>query len=382
MKKIIIISGTRADYGIYKPVAKELEKNNWDVSFLISGMHLTNIYGFSKSIIENDNFRIVGEVQSLFLENSKGNMARSVSLEIAGFTEILEKENPDFVLLLGDRGEMLAGAIACLYLGIKVAHLHGGEVSGTVDESIRHSITKLSSIHFCSTAQSKKRIIRMGEDSWRVFEVGAPRLDTILHEELPSFESVKRDKGWSINKKNYALLIFHPVVTEIEFIKNQINELIISLNEFKKPIICILPNSDAGGEVIRLAYQKNLEGKIYFVSNLNPEEYLTVLKNCLFLIGNSSSGIIEAASFSIPVINIGSRQNGRERSGNTIDVNNKHDEISKAIKTVQSGVFLDNNKKLTNVYGDGNTSKKIVDILNKILNDKESLKWIQKRIAY
>ncbi|EOF54308.1 TPA: UDP-N-acetylglucosamine 2-epimerase [Enterococcus faecium] len=382
MKKIIIISGTRADYGIYKPVAQQLIADNWDVSFLMSGMHLVKEHGYSKNVIKEDSFKTIGEVQSLFLENSKGNMARSVSLEIAGFTDVLERENPDFVLLLGDRGEMLAAAISCLYLGIKTAHLHGGEVSGTVDESIRHAITKLASIHFCATNQSKNRIIKMGENPWRVFEVGAPRIDSIIHEELPSFQNIKDKYSWSIEKKSYILLVFHPVVTEIENIEYQVSELIDGVKNVGLPILCILPNGDAGGDIIRSVYIEKNINNIYFIQNLTPEEYLTVLKECSFMIGNSSSGIIEAASFSIPVINIGSRQLGRERSGNIIDVEPSSSEILQAISKIQSKDFQEKVKNTVNVYGSGNTSEQIVEILNSILNEKESLKWIQKRIAY
>ncbi|HAP6817155.1 TPA: UDP-N-acetylglucosamine 2-epimerase, partial [Enterococcus faecium] len=271
MKKILIVSGTRADYGIYKPVAENLLQDNWDVSFVVSGMHLSHKYGFTKELILADGFRISGEVQSLFLENNKGNMARSVALEINGFTNIFEQTSPDFVLLLGDRGEMLAAAIACLYLGIKTAHIHGGEVSGTVDESIRHAITKIASVHFAATEKSKERLIKMGEDSWRVFPVGAPRIDTILNNRLPSFRDIKEKYHLKFEKKKYVLQVFHPVVTELENIEKQILALINSMEQQSQPIICILPNSDAGSEIIRKMYQKYLKTDIIYITNLEPE---------------------------------------------------------------------------------------------------------------
>ncbi|WP_165003230.1 MULTISPECIES: UDP-N-acetylglucosamine 2-epimerase [unclassified Enterococcus] len=382
MKKIFIVSGTRADYGIYKPVAEELKRSNWDVSFVVSGMHLAHQYGFTKEIILKDGFKIVGEVQSLFLENTKGNMARSVSLEISGFTNIFEQHNPDFVLLLGDRGEMLAAGIACLYLGIKTAHIHGGERSGTVDESIRHAVSKLSSVHFTATKKSKERLLKMGEDSWRIFSVGAPRIDTILNSKLPSFESIQKKYNFNFEKKEYILQVFHPVVTELENIEKQVLTLIKAMKNESVPIICILPNSDAGSEIIRKIYQENFISNIIYISNLNPEEYLTVLKECRFMIGNSSSGIIEAASFKIPVINLGTRQNGREQSPNIINANLEVNEIETALKYVQNPVFLNKLSNVVNIYGDGRSAKRIVKILNKILDEKEELKWIQKKIAY
>ncbi|HDL1057004.1 TPA: UDP-N-acetylglucosamine 2-epimerase (hydrolyzing) [Enterococcus faecium] len=382
MKKILIVSGTRADYGIYKPVAENLLQDNWDVSFVVSGMHLSHKYGFTKELILADGFRISGEVQSLFLENNKGNMARSVALEINGFTNIFEQTSPDFVLLLGDRGEMLAAAIACLYLGIKTAHIHGGEVSGTVDESIRHAITKIASVHFAATEKSKERLIKMGEDSWRVFPVGAPRIDTILNNRLPSFRDIKEKYHLKFEKKKYVLQVFHPVVTELENIEKQILALINSMEQQSQPIIGILPNSDAGSEIIRKMYQKYLKTDIIYITNLEPEEYLTILKECKFMIGNSSSGIIEAASFKIPVINLGTRQNGREQSKNIINANLNENEIETALNKIQDPQFIKSLKNVKNIYGDGNSSRRITKTLNQILNDGEDIKWIQKQIAY
>lgn len=382
MKKILIVSGTRADYGIYKPVAENLLQDNWDVSFVVSGMHLSHKYGFTKELILADGFRISGEVQSLFLENNKGNMARSVALEINGFTNIFEQTSPDFVLLLGDRGEMLAAAIACLYLGIKTAHIHGGEVSGTVDESIRHAITKIASVHFAATEKSKERLIKMGEDSWRVFPVGAPRIDTILNNRLPSFRDIKEKYHLKFEKKKYVLQVFHPVVTELENIEKQILALINSMEQQSQPIISILPNSDAGSEIIRKMYQKYLKTDIIYITNLEPEEYLTILKECKFMIGNSSSGIIEAASFKIPVINLGTRQNGREQSKNIINANLNENEIETALNKIQDPQFIKSLKNVKNIYGDGNSSRRITKTLNQILNDGEDIKWIQKQIAY
>lgn len=382
MNKIIIVSGTRADYGIFIPVAKLLDINDWDVSFAISGMHLSHKFGYTKQIIENDGFRICGEVQSIFLENSKGNMARSLSLEVAGFTSIFEKEIPEFILLLGDRGEMLAAAISAMYLGIKIAHIHGGEVSGTVDESIRHAISKLASIHFASTEKSAERLLKMGEDSWRVFRVGAPRLDSIMHSKIPDFESIKRKYGWNLEVKEYVLQVFHPVVTELEEIEFQIMELISSIKKTKLPVLCILPNADAGGDIIRNEYKKWKGHTVVYASNLEPDEYLRVLKECLLMVGNSSSGIIEAASYNVPVVNLGSRQSGREQSENTINSNLIQKDIDTAIKTALSKKFQCQIKNSPNIYGDGTASDHIVKILNNISKDRDKKKWIQKQIAY
>ncbi|MDT2573629.1 UDP-N-acetylglucosamine 2-epimerase [Enterococcus raffinosus] len=382
MKKIVIITGTRADYGIYRPVAKELVRDGWDVSFLVSGMHLVTKYGYTMNLIEKDGFRIVHKVDSLFLENTRKNMARTTAIELNEFADNLSNEMPDFVLILGDRGEMLAAAVACLYLGIKCVHLHGGEVSGTVDESIRHAISKLSNVHLVATEGSKERLIKMGEESWRINVVGAPRIDSILNDNLPDFDQVAEKYNLMIKSKNYILQLFHPVVTEYKDIERQVDNLIQSVKHLEYPIVCILPNSDAGGDIIRKAYQAAGLTNIYFVTNFEPDEYLIVLKNAKILIGNSSSGIIEAASYGIPVVNIGSRQIGRERSENIIDTGTNTSEISGAIKraiTVSNSI---QDHPIVNVYGDGNSSKRVRKILNDIMREENDEKWLKKRITY
>ena len=379
VRKVIIVSGTRADYGIYKPVASELIKAGFDVSFLVCGMHLAHKYGYSVQHIERDGFDIIGRIDSLFLESSKENMGKTLSLELAYFSQILASQQPEYLMLLGDRGEMLAGAIAGAYLGIKTVHLHGGEVSGTVDESIRHAVSKLSSIHFTSTLKSQERLIRLGEDSWRVYQVGAPRIDTILNEELPDFEVVKKQYGLDIESKNYILLVFHPVVTETDSLFEQMIELTKALNYMNQKIICILPNADVGGETIREFYEQSDLLDIVYVSNFSPEEYLTILAHSMLMVGNSSSGIIEAASFHIPVINIGTRQNGREQSDNTIDADSTFDSIIAAYKIIQSQPFQEKLQISSNIYGDGCACERIVQTL-KALPDEYS--WVQKKITY
>ncbi|MGP5430712.1 UDP-N-acetylglucosamine 2-epimerase [Enterococcus malodoratus] len=382
MREIVIVTGTRADYGIYRPVAKELARDGWNVSFLVSGMHLVTKYGYTVNLIEKDGFRVIRKVDSLFLENTRENMARTTAIELNEFAVNLSDEMPDFVLLLGDRGEMLAAAVTCLYLGIKCAHLHGGEVSGTVDESIRHAISKLSNVHLVATEGARKRLIKMGEDPWRVNVVGAPRIDSILNDDLPDFNQVTKKYNLLIKPKKYVLQLFHPVVTEYKDIKRQVDNLIDSVKYLEYPIVCVLPNSDAGGDLIRKAYQAMELTNIYFITNFEPDEYLIVLKNARILIGNSSSGIIEAASYGIPVVNIGSRQIGRERSDNIIDTGTDTSEIRTAIKDAITISNLTQTRPIVNVYGDGNSSKRIRKILNDIIREENDEKWLKKRITY
>ncbi|BDP76785.1 hypothetical protein EfmAA242_10130 [Enterococcus faecium] len=244
-------------YGIYKPVAIDLlhqalllvanEEAALGKQFYVGTGKATTLLELIHAINE-----ILGvELTLEYKEERSGDIHDS----LADITKIQSIGYQ--LLLLGDRGEMLAAAIACLYLGIKTAHIHGGEVSGTVDESIRHAITKIASVHFAATEKSKERLIKMGKDSWRVFPVGAPRIDTILNNRLPSFRDIKEKYHLKFEKKKYVLQVFHPVVTELENIEKQILALINSMEQQSQPIICILPNSDAGSEIIRKMYQND-----------------------------------------------------------------------------------------------------------------------------
>jgi GDP/UDP-N,N'-diacetylbacillosamine 2-epimerase (hydrolysing) len=382
MGKVVIITGTRADFGIYRPVADELIYNGWNVSFLVCGMHLDTKYGESINEIKKNGYTILAEVNSLLEDNSRASMAKSTALELDAFTDILKDEYPDFVMLLGDRGEMLAASISCLYLGIKTVHLHGGEVSGTVDESIRHAVSKLSSIHFTATAEAENRLMKMGEDPWRVFVSGAPRLDTILKNTLPEFEDVNDRYNLGLEKNGYCLFVFHPVVTEYNEIKKQISVIYDSLKDRKENFLIIAPNSDAGSDFILNKYRLFDKERFKIVTNLESNDYLTILKNCKLMFGNSSSGIIEAASFKKPVINIGTRQNGRDRSDNIIDVNVNKLEITRAFDLALSESFAKKVKLINNIYGNGNASNVIEKTLSTILENTDEKKWIQKKIAY
>jgi GDP/UDP-N,N'-diacetylbacillosamine 2-epimerase (hydrolysing) len=382
VKKIVVVTGTRADYGIYVPLLEKIEKDpDLELGLLVTGMHLSPIYGYTINEIKADKYNIIGTVDILLQRSTSANMARSIGLGIMGMTQILEINQPDLVFVLGDRGEMLAAAIAASHLNIPVAHLHGGEVSGSIDESVRHAISKLSHIHFPATSKSAERLKKMGEDEWRIYQVGALRLDTILNTSLPSFEDVRDKYGLGfIEKNNYFLLVYHPVTTEVHSLKKQIKNVLDVLIKHQKPIICILPNSDYGTEEITAVYnQYKQHSNIKFIENFNHLDYLTVLKHSLALIGNSSSGIIEAASFHVPVLNIGNRQKGRERSGNVVDVTTASEDIEKGINQVLSESFRQNVLKVSNVYGDGKASERIVEVIKNLTIDDTILNKI---IAY
>lgn len=379
MRKIVVVTGTRADYGIYYPILKAIERDSeLELHLLVTGMHLRPQFGNTIDHIRKDGFRISATVENLLEGTTHANMARSIGIAIMGMTQAFENILPDCVVVLGDRGEMLAAAIVSSHMNIPLVHLHGGEVSGTVDESVRHAISKLAHIHLVATEGSKERLIRLGEDSWRIHVVGAPRIETILNTPLPSLEETKSKYSLDFTK-DYILFAYHPVTTEKQNILN-LNRLLETLIATGMDIICIKPNSDAGADCIVELYQQfssNLG--VHMVTSFEKLDYLTMLKYTKVLVGNSSSGIIEAASFRVPVINIGTRQWGRERSANVVDISENESELSIALEQVLSEEFQQSLNTLTNVYGKSNTSCSIVNVLKGITR---SGAVIQKTITY
>ena len=379
LKKVLVVTGTRADYGIYYPILRAIEEDvDVELHLLVTGMHLSPQYGYTIQHIRQDGFRISAQVDCLIQGSTHGNMAKSIGLAILGMTQALEAIEPDCILILGDRGEMLAAAIAASHMNILLFHLHGGEVSGTIDESVRHAISKLSHVHLPATEASRERLIRMGEDPWRIHVVGAPRIETMMNTPLPELRQVKQKYDLSMSD-DYILFIYHPVTTEdadLAILKGMVEVLLNS----GKDLLCVMPNADAGADAIKEIYnQFSHHPHLFRVTNLQHLDYLTILQNAAVLAGNSSSGIIEAASFHVPVINIGSRQGKRERSGNVIDISDNTAALAPALENALSESFRQSVAEMDNVYGKANTSISIVKRLKELSATEE---WIQKTIAY
>lgn len=379
--KICVVTGTRADYGIYVPLLEALRNiDDYELGLLVTGMHLSPNYGNTVNEIIEDGYPVIDKVDILLQNSSHGNMSRSVGMGILGMTSAFERYNPDLVFVLGDRGEMLAAAISASHLNIPVAHLHGGEVSGSIDESVRHAITKFSHIHFPSTELSAERITKMGERPEYVFPVGALRIDTILNTALPSFSDLKDKYQLAINDEFY-LMVFHPVTTDSMPVGVQVENVLEALLEKGRDIVCILPNSDAGTEEIMNVYERySQEERITYIKNFQQLDYLTVLKHCYAMVGNSSSGILEAASFQKAVINIGSRQTGREKSKNVIDVEPTKAGIKETLNRIEEKEFLEELASIKNIYGDGKAAKRILSALESA--DLKDIRLIEKMITY
>lgn len=384
VKKITVVTGTRAEYGILKPLLEKIiESNNLELNLIVTGLHLLKKYGLTINEVEKDGFKIDGIVE--MYDEEEGDITyygKALARGIAGFTSLLSEIRPAILVILGDRLEPFAATLAAVTLRIPVAHIHGGDKtdSGHIDESIRHSITRFANIHFTATQEHTKRLIKMGEEAWRIFEVGALSLDSIVNQEFVSQESLA--EKFEINFGNKIIIcIFHPVHLEKENVGKQMCEILCSIKELKMQTVIIYPNNDAGSQNIIEEIEK-CRGLpfIRIFPNLSHSDYISLLKYADVLIGNSSSGIIEAPSLKLPVVNIGTRNVGREHADNVIFVDAKKDEIKSAIqKALYDEEFKEKVNRCINPYGDGKTSERIVKVLSEINVDKRLL---QKRITY
>ena len=372
MIKIYIITERRADYSRFKPLLDLINKDDQlEYILTVTGAHLKKEMGYTKNEIIDDGFKIHYEID-MFTEinDSGGAMVRAFSRVADKITHILEESKPDIILAGFDIGANLAATIAGAHMNIPVAHIQGGEVTGTIDESIRHAMSKFSHYHFASNEDAKERLIKLGELSQNIFNVGCPSIDAIMNTE--DDQSIL--KKFDLIEEDYFILLQHPVTSEFENSKEQILITIAALKKTKVNVLIILPNNDAGhSKIIKELKNSNFK----FVESLNLNQYVNLLKRSSGLIGNSSSGIHETSSFDIPTINIGTRQMGRLRPKNVIDVNHNEEEITNAI---QECITIKKNKiQFENPYGDGKSSKKILDIIKKLDLSKNI---IQKRITY
>lgn len=364
IKKILYITGTRADYGLMHNTL-ELLNENFQLEVVATGMHLMEEFGCSINEIKKDDFNL-HIVNQTFLEDDEQSMSIFIGNLITDLTEVMTNINPDVVLLLGDRGEMLAGAIVASYLQIPIAHIHGGDISLTVDDKARHAITKLANIHFPATEKSALRIKQMGENPDNIYVVGAPGLDSIIKNK-DNFDETYLKEKYGI-KKDFILVLQHPVSAENKESAFQISQTLDAVTSTSYQILVIYPNADAGG---RAMINKINEYDVDSYKNIPHDDFIGLLNIASILIGNSSSGIIESSSFKLPVINIGTRQQGREKASNVIDVDYNREEILEAIKYIESEEYNEILKNCDNPYGNGKSCENISNILKKIeITDK------------
>jgi GDP/UDP-N,N'-diacetylbacillosamine 2-epimerase (hydrolysing) len=379
-RTICVISGTRAEYGCLYPIMKMIRDHpRLKLKVAVTGMHLEEKFGMTVKEIEHDGFRIDARVPIGPLYGDEKSVAKSIGKGIIGFTDILDRMRPDFLLIMGDRFEALSAVIAATFLNIPVAHLSGGDsAKAGLDEPTRHSISKFASLHFVGTKNHAKRLIRMGEDRWRIFVAGEPTLDTILHRPLPSREALEKELGISLRRPT-ILVVQHSVSTQPKEARGQIRETLKALRELGLQTVIIYPNADAGGAEIIDELERWDDPFLHKYRSLPYTIYLSLLKQCAVMVGNSSSGIVESSSFKLPVVNIGTRQQGRERAANVIDVGYDHKRIAAAIRRAISPSFRKGIQHIKNPYGDGHAAERICKVLATIKITKE---LIQKKLAY
>lgn len=380
MKRIGIMTGTRAEYGLLKSLMQEINKDNdLELYLIVSGMHLSPEFGMTYKEIEEDGFQINAKVEMLLSSDSPAGISKSIGLGVIGFADEFQRADLDMLILLGDRYEALSAAISAMVMRIPIAHLHGGELTeGAIDEGIRHSITKMSYLHFTSTEQYRNRVIQLGENPERVFYVGALGVENIKKINLMTKEELEKSIHFEIDE-NTVVVTYHPVTLENNTVEEQFLNLLKVLDRNPKiRMIFTKANADTNGRIVNELIDKyaaqNSERACAFMS-LGQKRYLSALKYCRIVIGNSSSGIIEAPSFGKPIINIGDRQKGRICADSVINCGYTQQEIQQAMETALTKEFENKASNCRNPYEKENTAANIISVIKDyLLNDKIKLK--------
>ncbi len=374
MRRIAFLTGSRGEWGYIRPIIRLIENDpNMDYQIIATNMHMLPQFGNTVNEIERDGFHVIEKMYMTYDGFTSVTMAKSLGSLLLELPTVIQRLKPDILLLAGDRGEQLVGAIVGVHLGIPVAHIQAGELSGNVDGIIRHSITKLAHIHFAANEEFAERVLRMGEQKFRVFTSGAPLVDEIVNGDFTSEEEI-REKYRIEKSGNFVLAVQHPVTEEENFSGSQVEETIEALLELGWPAIFIYPNADAGSEGIRAKLSKLKRPNIRLFRNLPRQDYLGLLRVADVMVGNSSSGVMEAPSFGTPAINIGRRQNNRLQAANVINVNYNKDEIVAAIRQGATPEFRKVARLSKNPYGDGKASERIVEVLKTITINEELLR--------
>tara|TARA_Y100000590_G_scaffold470373_1_gene664250 strand:+ start:2788 stop:3948 length:1161 start_codon:yes stop_codon:yes gene_type:complete len=378
MKKICVITGTRAEYGLLQWLMDGIQKSSkLELQIIATGMHLSPEFGLTYKEIEKDGFIVDKKVEMLLSSDTPNGVTKSIGLGVVGFADALNELRPDLILVLGDRFEIFSAVTAAMIARIPVAHLHGGEATeGLIDEPIRHSITKMSHLHFVATEEYKNRVIQLGEHPERVFLVGGLGIDNIVKLDLLDRNALENELDFKLGLKN-LLVTFHPVTLEYDTSEKQMKELLAALDTLKDTrIIFTMPNADTDGRIlfalIKDFVNNNPTSKVY--TSLGQLLYLSCINHIDGVVGNSSSGLLEVPSFKKGTINIGDRQRGRIKAKSIINCEPNKTAISKALKKLYSKSFQKSLGAVINPYGDGGASTAIVNILENV-----SIKGILKK---
>lgn len=376
MRTIGVVTVARSDYGIYIPVLRAIAADPaLQLHLIVTGMHLSPEFGSSIDLIRADDFPVGDRFEMLLSSDTPAGIVKSMGLGTIGFAESFARKRPDVLVVLGDRFEMHAAALAALPFKIPVAHIHGGELSfGAMDDSLRHSMTKLSHLHFASTREYADRIVQLGEEPWRVAVSGAPGLDHL--DDMTYLDAAALENRFGLRLDQPPVMVtFHPVTLEYEQAEAQIGEVLAALDGVRAPLVFSMPNADTAGRIVaqRIREFAKRHDQAFCVDNFGTQAYFSLMRIAAAMVGNSSSGIIEAASFRLPVVNIGNRQAGRMHAENVIDVGCRRFDIESTLVRALSPRFRDDLRSLRNPYGVGNASAVIVRVLRDVPLDEALL---------
>lgn len=382
MRSVGVVTTSRSDFGVYLPLLRRFrERSDVRLMLYVTGMHLAREFGYTVDWITAEGIPIHERIPILVSGDDAEAAGKSIGLGLLGFSQSFSRVKPDILVVLGDRFEMIAAALAALPFRIPVAHIHGGELTfGAIDDAIRHSITKLSHLHFTSTHEYARRVVQMGEEPWRVIVSGAPALDHLRQLRLPSKEEIEEELKL-LFVPSPLLVTFHPTTLDPTPVEDQMTEVLEALKTIDRPMIFTAPNADPGGQQIAnriIEYVQN-QPKCRYVKNLGTRSYFGLMQYAAAMIGNSSSGIVEAPSFKLPVVNIGSRQDGRIRAKNVIDVPNNRVSIVEGISKALSDSFRSGLQNLVNPY---QSDRPASDIITEHLSSVEiTSRFLQKRFV-
>jgi UDP-hydrolysing UDP-N-acetyl-D-glucosamine 2-epimerase len=368
-RTIGVVTVARSDYGHLRPLLAEIrDAPNLTPQLFVAGGHLAERFGRTVREIEADGWHIAGRVETVEAQDDGAAIARALGRAVTGFAEALTRHRPDLLLVLGDRYEMLGAALAALPLLVPVAHVHGGEITeGAIDEQLRHALTKLAHVHFVAAEPFARRLAQMGEEAWRIHTVGAPGLDRFRTMGYLDREALAQRLGVALTRP-VVLVTFHPVTLEPHKTDAHVTELLSALDQVDATLVVSSPGADTASAAIirRLEEFAAARPRVRFVSSLGDDVYASLLREADAMVGNSSSGLIEAPSFALPVVNVGHRQGGRLRAANVIDVDHDRAAIATGIRRALEPAFRASLKDLGNPYGDGHASPRIARVLAEV----------------
>lgn len=377
-RRVLGFTAVRSEYGLLRPVFRAIQAHpKLELQVVVAGTHLVPEFGNTYREVEEDGFPIVDRLDSWVGGDTPAAALKSFALLVAGFTQTLDRVRPDFVLVLGDRNEALAAAIAAAEMYVPLGHIHGGDIGAgyNVDDAIRFSISRFAHLHFAASERSAERLLKSGEEPFRVHVVGAPGLDTALARDLPQAKDVLTRHGLTIEGE-YVVVLQHPVTSEREAAFEQMNETLEAVKASGLQAIVIYPNSDPGSQEIIDCITQYVDGRqLFSVPSMEHADFLALIRGAVALVGNSSSGIIETPSLQVPTVNVGPRQKNRERGDNVLDVPYDRGAIRRAIEQARYDKgFLQRVKATRNPYGDGTAGRKIAEILARVTVDDRLLR--------